>query len=442
MKRILLISHFFPPTGGAGVQRSAKFTKYLPENDILPVVVTGRTNAKDRWTPGDVSQLKDIPPEVRVYRAEWNPEERDRRLRQSVRREAYLKAASQAIVEQKPELILVSMSPFQDTAIAAHLSERHGIPWVGDLRDPWALDEFQVYRTRFHRIAELRKMRGALSSATGIVMNTPVATERLLKTFPEFRNRPVVTITNGYDAEDFSESLPGRQRDRFRIVHTGTFHSTLGLNQVSRKWLYRLLGRCAPGMEILPRSPFYLLRALEELSLTDSRLFERVEVVFAGVMSEADKALIAKSSVREKIVATGYLGHEESVKFTASADLLFLPLHKLRDGDESSIVPGKTYEYIASGNPILAALPEGDAKRFVEEAGNSWVAKPDDARGLAQGIRHFLESWDKGAISHRRPEGQAVPFERRTLTRKLAQFLEGLLETRDARSGSSAELAH
>ena len=426
MRKILFVSHFFPPIGGAGVQRSSKFVKFLPAEDFLPVVVTGNSKPHDWWTPEDGTLMADLPPELPVYRAEWILIDRKAAVRAKLRQESFLRSAGAAIRDHRPDLIFVSMSPFQDAEIGARLSRKYGLPWIADLRDPWALDEFQVYRTFIHRLAEARKMRNALASAAGVIMNTPVARDRLLELFPEFGDRPVTSITNGYDPADFSMAGTVTRGGKFRIVHTGTFHTKMGMHQKHRRTIYRILGRCESGMEILPRSPFYLLRALERISRTDPAIHEALEVVFAGVMSDADKELISRSSVAGKISVTGYLGHSESVKETASADLLFLPLHKVKPGRNASIVPGKTYEYIGSGNPILAALPEGDAKRFVETAGNCWITEPDDVEGMAEGIRHFFRQWESGILSHTRDPGVTKAFERRTLTRQLADFLRSI----------------
>lgn len=426
MTKFLFISHYFPPTGGAGVQRSSKFVKFLPDAGLLPVVVTGKLNPADWRTPEDRTLMADVPEELPVYRADWNVKEENGVLRLKQRREAYLKAAETAIQEHRPEFIFVSMSPFQDTEIAIRLSREHGLPWIADLRDPWALDEFQVYRSFAHRWLELRKMRMSLASAAGIIMNTPVARDRLLAAFPEFRDRPVTSITNGFDPEDFPPNGAGTRGEKFRIVHTGTFHTKMGMHQKSRQAQYRLLGRCERGMEILPRSPYFLLQALERISRTDPAIHEALEVVFAGVMSDADEELISRSGVAGKVQVTGYLGHSECAKETASADLLFLPLHGLRPGRSSSIVPGKTYEYIGSGNPILAALPDGDAKSVVEASGNCRVTEPDNVEGIAEGIRYFFRQWESGTLSHTRDPGVTKAFERRTLTAQLADFLKGI----------------
>jgi hypothetical protein len=429
MKRILFISHFFPPTGGAGVQRSSKFVKYLPQFGVSSVVVTGHSDPDSRWSPEDRSLLMDLPMDLRIFRAQLNPGDQQKSDFHTLRRNAYLLAARSAIREYSPDLILVSMSPFQDARIAAELAGEFGLPWVADLRDPWALDEFQIYRTAWHRREEVKRMESGLATTAGIIMNTPVAKRRLIATFPALGKRPVTSITNGFDSDEFPQSDVRTRNMRFRIVHTGTFHTKLGLNQKVKSPIYKILGKSHRGVQLLPRSPYYLLRALESIAANDPKMLGDIEVVFAGVSSDEDRKLIAESAVAGNVTMTGYLGHDESVKHTRAADLLFLPLHSIGDGEQSSIVPGKTYEYIASGNAILAALPDGDAKRIVEEAGNSRVVDPADVLGLEQGIRHFYKQWKNGSLIYQRDASQVMKYERRQLTGELAEFLRAVIDS-------------
>ncbi len=440
MKRILYIAQFFPPTGGAGVQRSSKFVKYLPGFGLMPVVITGHRNPSHSWSPEDQSLLEDVPATIPVMRAKVEGEDEKGVDYRSLRREAFLRTAQTAIDEYSPELIFVTMSPFQDAEIAAELSRRNNLPWIADLRDPWALDEFQIYRTFWHRRREMRRMRDALASATGIIMNTPVARERLTQTFPEFRGKLVTSITNGFDEDKFPRESGRARNSRFRIVHTGTFHTRLGLQQSSNESMFRLLGRCWSGVRLLPRSPFYLLKALENVATNDPGFMDNIEVVFAGVMGDSDRKLIEESKVARSILVTGYVGHNESVDYTRSADLLFLPLHSVGACGRASIVPGKAYEYIASGNPILGALPPGDARDFVEEAGNCRVVDPEDVAGLESGILHYYREWQKGDINYARDSGKMKRFERQKLASDLSDFLYRVMtESGETLNGSHSE---
>ena len=158
MKKILYIAEYFPPVGGAGVQRTSKFVKYLGQYNYQPVVLTSSNKTSEIWKPEDSSLSSDIGPDIPIYRANYStaPETLHEK-----RQQAFIELGKQAIKEQKPELIMVSMSPFQDARIAHELSLEFSIPWIADLRDPWALDEFQVYRT--HVPPDARKKEDASS---------------------------------------------------------------------------------------------------------------------------------------------------------------------------------------------------------------------------------------------------------------------------------------
>ena len=426
MKKLLYIAEYFPPVGGAGVQRTSKFVKYLSRHDFQPVVLTSATQTNEIWKPEDNSLSCDIGPDIPIYRAHYSTSEESKH---EERRKAFIEKGRQAIEEHQPELILVSMSPFQDADIAHELSQMFSIPWIADLRDPWALDEFQVYRTVFHRIREQKRMRTALRSAAGIIMNTPTASERLSSTFPEIGRKPNATITNGFDEEDFSENPPVEGNSKFRIIHTGTFHTRLGLHQRRNAINYSLFKRCQRSVRILPRSPYYFLKALESIAVSHPDVLKDIEVIFAGVLSEEDKEIVKSSAIAGSVTLTGYLDHAENIRLLQSSDLLFLPLHKVAKSDRAAIVPGKTYEYLASGSPILGALPEGDAKDFLKQAGHTTVVEPDDCEEMAKGIIHHHGEWKKGSLPKRGLNDQFTQFERKRLTKDLASFLNVVLSS-------------
>lgn len=418
LKRVLFIAHYFPPIGGAGVQRSAKFVKHLPEFGILPLVLTGSGKERSHWSPEDLSLLADVPSGVPVFRV--NPVHRNG----AERTRELLALGDRIIASEKPALILVTMSPFEDALIAAELSRRHGIPWVADLRDPWALDEFQVYRTFWHRLRERRRMAAYLASASSIIMNTPEAAKRFREAFPRLAGKAHVAITNGYDAEEFPSGSVAPRNSRFTLVHSGYLHTEEGLRQARQLWLYRLLGRTEPGMRILPRSHYYLMQALERWQEEDPAISDHFRAVFIGVPSRADEELVRKSSARALVSFTGYLPHVECVQRVSNADVVFLPMHQVPPKRRSSIVPGKTYEYMAARRSILAAVPEGDARDFLSAAGTVRICGPADIDGMLSCIKDAYQEWQTGKdVSGRWNKSYVERFERRTLCKQLADEL-------------------
>ena len=439
MTKVLLIAYFFPPTGGGGVQRALKFVQYLPEDGFAPTVLTGPASPDDHWAPQDRSLVGEIPGDVPVHRVTSTMPPTPGAWRRRLERWApvsssfsrwWVPAAVEAGERVAPghDLILATMSPFSSGEVGRRLSERTGIPWVADLRDPWALDEMQVYPTAVHRWYERRRMERLLSTAALVVMNTPEAAAALQRELPGLRDAHVVTITNGYDSADFDEPLPPRSDTTFRIVHSGHLHADAGV-----RWTQRLLGGARSDVDIVTRSHSLLLEALERWSAARPEIADQVELVLAGRITDEDRRLVTEARVASMVRLLGYVSHAESVRLVRDADLLFLPMQNLPAGERSRIVPGKTYEYMAAGRPILAAVPEGDARDFVAGCGTALLCRPDDVEGMARLLDQAYEAWKGETAAPRSDTAFVARFERRHLTRILAVALRGVLsETREA----------
>jgi glycosyltransferase involved in cell wall biosynthesis len=199
------------------------------------------------------------------------------------------------------------------------------------------------------------------------------------------------------------------------------------LRQRRRRFEYRLLGRIEPGVECLSRSHFFLLQALERWRAEDPGMAQSVRVICVGSTTPSDQRLVEKSSVADLFEFTGYRPHHECVDFVRQADLLFLPLHKLPPGRRASIVPGKTYEYMATGRPVLSALPAGDARDFVSQAGTGLVCEPDDVEGMLRILKDQFQAWQAGKQAVTWNRSYVERFERRELTRQLADELREVI---------------
>jgi glycosyltransferase involved in cell wall biosynthesis len=328
------------------------------------------------------------------------------------------------------------MSPFESAEVAATLAREIGKPWVADLRDPWALDEWQVYPSRVHRRLELARMRSALGAADAVIMNTPEATESVRRSFPELRGDRLWTIPNGYDAQDFGGGpATTRDDDRFRIVHAGFVHTRSGSRHRRAMVTRQLLGGAVRGLDIGTRSHVYLLAALERVLDARPELRGRIEVHLAGILSPQDREVPGFGSVE----AHGYLPHTETVALLRSADLLFLPMHDLPDGVRARIVPGKTYEYLAAGPPILAAVPDGDARDLLVAAGHAEVTRPDDVVAMAASISAAVDRWLEGGPPPKARAEVVERYERRAQSRRLAEVFDELLGPREDEALPAAE---
>jgi glycosyltransferase involved in cell wall biosynthesis len=432
---VLHIAYYFPPVGGAGAQRSLKFVRYLPESGCRSIVVTGKGVTTGRWTPSDMTLNGEVPDGTLMLRVpEAEPKApsgwRGRLHRWFRLRSGWSRWWTRGILDLSAgvtdaDVILASASPYDTFEAAATLSRRLGKPWVAGLRDPWALDEMMIYPTGVHRRLEIANMRRLLGTAAAIIMTTPEAARQVAEAFPELAGRPIVSIPNGYDAADFTDDRAApRDPTKFRIVHTGYLHTELGLQQQRGGRLRRLLGGATPGVEILTRSHVYLLQAVDRLLERDPALRDRLELHFAGVLSDIDRELADRSTVS---VLHGYLSHADSIALMRSADLLFLPMQNLPPGRRSTTVPGKTYEYLATGRPILAAVPPGDARDILQNVGHT-VCGPDDVAAIADAIADALIDQDSNAPPRELDWDVVHRFERRETTRQLAVLLRDVVK--------------
>jgi glycosyltransferase involved in cell wall biosynthesis len=136
--------------------------------------------------------------------------------------------------------------------------------------------------------------------------------------------------------------------------------------------------------------------------------------------------LVEKSPLREQAKLLGYRPHDESVAWLKSADLLFLPNHTPLDGGPALIVPGKTYEYLAAGRPILAMGPTGDMREFVERCGAGICCDGADVASASEALKKFYDAKIRGVSAITRDTTAIESFNRRTLAEKLAKALDSV----------------
>jgi glycosyltransferase involved in cell wall biosynthesis len=411
--------------------------RYLPEFGYEPVVVTAPGPAGERWTPADLELRSHVPPSTVIlrtagpepassvgwrHRAERWLRLRDKWTRSWIDRstELGIQAAAEGI-----DLVYAWMQPYPSGVAAAEIAAVAGIPWVADLGDPWALDEMMIYPTGLHRRLERRLMQRVLGSAAAIVTSTPEAARRLQVAFPELGKKIVCVIPNGFDPNDFSAEVVPRNDGIFRIVHTGYLHTDLGERQHRTAALRRVVGGAVRGVDILCRSHVFLIEAVERVRRDRPEIGEQIEIHFAGVLSPRDLTVAERSSASR---VHGFLSHEQALALIRSADLLFLPMQDLPAGTRATVVPGKTYEYVASGRPILAALPDGDARDLLSAAGTATICRPKDVDAMAAAIVQAYERREGGDGTPNPDASLMRRFEYRQLARELAVVFDRLID--------------
>jgi glycosyltransferase involved in cell wall biosynthesis len=444
MMKVLQIAYYYPPMGGAGVQRALKFSKYLGAFGITPVVLA----AHDPAYVNDVSLAAEVPAGVTVHRVEHRPLlQRLMALRSRWAAVAPEAAAVHPAVAAKPtparawvrdtvlatyaalrfpddksdwaraalrdaralirehdiRLIFSSAPPVSGHWLAARLARETGLPWVADYRDLWT--ENPAYAAPgWRRALDWRSESAWLRDAAGVVAVTPSWREGFARRLGV--TCPVAFIPNGYDEADFA-GLAALERDPsvFRLVHTGTFYG--------------------------PRDPGVVLDAIERYLRDPLPGARPLRLRLIGNMgSRFDARLAAFAAMHPGVVeAVAYLPHREALAEMMAADALLLVVGAGRGTRHGAVVagtlPGKVFEYLRSGLPVLLLGDEnGDAAGIVRRNAPHWVADETDPARIATALRAML-----GAAGPTPPtEGQVAQYERRELTRQLAEFMRACQE--------------
>ncbi len=438
---VLFLAYYFPPGGGAGSQRPLKFTKYLPQFNIKPIIIAGPITYDNHFAPEDTSLCNDIPNDIQITRISPTPKVmKNLIVKKSLSfffgttpherwwaKQAFFEA-EKIISIQKVDLILATLAPYCSARVAHLLGVKYKKPWILDLRDPWALDENRVYSSALHRKIDLQNMRRELLAASLIIMNTPQAKIQVLNTFPSLQHKNIEVITNGFDSDDFQKQFQNRSDHHFRIVHTGFLHTSIGLHVKHNNWYYKILGKCPPSVNYLTRSHLFLIKAAENLVARFPNFLDDFELILAGHNSEEDISIIRSSVLFKNVKFLGYIPHDKTIELLKSTDLLFLPMQDLPPGIKSTIVPGKTYEYMAASRPILAAVPDGDVCDFLLECGGNVIVKPSDITSLEKAVESFYITWRNGHSNLCSRNYDFIKrFDRRVLTERLASILKNLL---------------
>ena len=433
MKRVLIITYYWPPSGGAGVQRWLKFAKYLPEYGWKPVIFTP---ANPEISNEDHSLLKDIHPDTEIVQLPiWEPysfykgfllektsektqpgflsEQKKPGLQQKISiwirgnlfipdaRKFWIRPAVRFLLnylQHNPVDAIVSTGPPHSMhIIALKIKEKTGIPWLADFRDPWTEIDFydQLLLTKMadkrHHFLEKK----VLEYSDRVVVIGPYMKAR----FEEEANTNPAVIHNGYDEEDFVKKQP-ENNSWFSIVHVGAMNGDRNHDafwKASRN-------------------------VIDSQHLTNSQF--RIRLI--GKVDYTVTASVKEHGLEDYTEYIPYLPHSEIVKELFSASLLYLPINNTPNA--KAIQTGKIFEYIASGRPILSIGPvDGDAASILRECNAGTMAAFSDEKTIRSVLTEHLNSYFAGKESLSKPCRQ---FSRRNLTQQLSQLLNEITEKR------------
>jgi glycosyltransferase involved in cell wall biosynthesis len=429
-KKVLIITYYWPPSGGSGVQRWLKFVKYLPEFGWSPFIFTPENPS---FAIKDESLSKDIPEEAEVIHFPiWEPyaaffalsgifakpvtakptqlvsaknQSFFQRVSTWIRgnlfipdpRVFWVKPSARFlegfIKDNQISTIITTGPPHSLHLIGLRLKKKNPhIKWLADFRDPWSewgfLDTLRVgeWARRYHKRLEAN----VLAAADEIITITPF----YVRQFEAIGNRKVQLLTNGFDEDDF-KTLDYAKSERFIIRHIGLVNE-----------------KCDPR-------PF--LRAVQQLAMEMPEFGKYVQLEFIGEVHVQIKQFVREYKTLNEIVKfTGNIPHSQLIEQYGSSSLLVLILTGYKDAE--GYMPGKLFEYLATGLPILGIGPiQGDAAHLLAETGaGEMIDAADDGR-----IKHYLMQQFNCWLTYERPQVKmvGVKYSRRAVTSQLSALI-------------------
>lgn len=429
MKRVLIITYYWPPSGGSGVQRWVKFSKYLPSQGWQPVIYTPENPDMPSI---DQSLYSDIPGEAEIikrpiteiysiYRrisgnkggGEVNPiNSQKKTLKQKLMlairgnlfipdpRISWLRPSVRFLkkyLREHPVDVIVSTGPPHSMhLIAREVSKATGIPWVADFRDPWTrmfyFKHLALSDWARKKHEKLEKM--VLDDASAVVAVSPLVQEE----FKTMTGNRIELVTNGYDPEDFGQIV--EPDGHFNIVHTGLFASD--------------------------GNPETLWKVLSDLCREDARFADQLRIRLVGKNDTMILDSIHAAGLERNLVDLGYRDHTVAVREQMGSTMLILPLRK--EPEYRATLPGKLFEYLGSQRPVLGiGQTDGAMARILADTGAGETFEWDDEAGIRT---YVLKRWEKflAGDDDSVPDNNIEQYSRKATARKMAALLESLID--------------
>lgn len=418
--KLLLVTFYFPPAGGGGVQRPLKLAEHLAAAGV-DVHVLAPDNP--RWIHRDEGLV--VPESVSVSRARYvgpagrRPAEElfgrrgidrvNRRVALTPRRllvpdenvswvATAIPRAVELIRRERIDVVLTTSPPASVHLIGAAARRLTGVRWVADLRDSIVAKSDRRYDSAAVRLKERTSVQVArlvARKADAVVAVTPTIADEERR----FGARgPIFTIPNGCDFDEF-EGVAYHRSDRFRLTHTGSFFGRRTAQPV-----------------------------LEALTRVDPAVVAR----FIGDFRAAEREWAEHLQLGSRIELEGFLPHRRVVELQRDSEALLLLLPEL--GPRGKDVPsGKLFEYLAAERPILAAVPpDGAAAALIRETRAGVVVAPDDTDALEAALRRMVDDWRSGSLA----APQLTPEAKQRLSRKTraGELLEALEQVAASRT--------
>ena len=424
MKKVLIITYYWPPAGGPGVQRWLKFVKYLPDHDIVPVVYIPENPT---YPTLDASMLKEVPKDLQLLSQPINePYKHAKKLSKSNTEEIskgiihkpekqslierlllfirgnffipdarknwvkpsvnYLKSH---ILEQKINTVITTGPPHSLHLIGLRLKTELDIQWIADFRDPWTTIG---YHKKLKLLPSAKLKHKALEKKVLRTADKIVVTSFITQNdFEALTEHPVTVITNGYDHEA-TEAV--KLDEKFSISHIGSLLSD--------------------------RNPQLLWKVLNELVVEDNIFRANFQLNLIGNVSDEILASLEDYNLTEFVNLKGYVSHEAAIAYQQKSQVLLLI--EIDSPETKCIIPGKVFEYMTSKRPIIAIGPEGsDVEHMINSTQSGDYFNYNEEKALKAALRSYFDRF-RGDGLEVDPQG-LEKYSRKALTQELANLI-------------------
>ncbi len=430
MKKILYITYYWPPSGGAGVQRSLKFVKYLREFNIDPIVLTVDPE-KASYPLIDDSLIKEISSMQKVFRTDsFEPlkvfsglsgkdkvpfggfanSKKEGFIQKTFRfirgnffipdaRRGWVKfavrKASEIIREENIGTIVISSPPHSSQLIGLKLKRLFPeCKWIADLRDPWT--DIYYYQdlkhTEIARKLDEKYEREVLENCDAAIVVSADIKRLFSKKSDKIKDDKFIVIPNGFDTDDFDAGVQP-EKECFLITYVGTIADNY--------------------------NPEVFFIAFNKLTLSNPTV--KIKLRFVGSVSTQIVELIGKYCRPEQVELISHVVHREAIHYMQTASLLLLLIPAVKN--DKGILTGKLFEYIGSGRPIVGiGNPQGDAGTILCETNSGKMFGRDESLVLENYLSESLRQWQRDTrFGYQSPD--TSPYSRKKLSEKLSHVI-------------------
>lgn len=437
MKKVLIITYYWPPSGGSGVQRWLKFVKYFRNFGWEPIIYTPKN---PEISVIDNSLVKDIPENINIIKTKiWEPysfyktfigqkksekisasfltESKKPKLLEKVSvwirgnffipdaRKFWINPSVRFLKEylksNKVDAIVSNGPPHSMHMIAYELKKETGIPWLADFRDPWTNIDFyhELMLTSWADKKHHKLEREVLIEADAVSVISKSMAEDMMKLYA--RNYEV--ITNGYDEETNIEDVVLDKK--FSIAHIGSLVKTR-------------------NPEILWRVLNLLLNDHSQNNFNKEKFAQDLEIKLVGKVDISVKESIKKYKLENFIKYIDYLPHDEVIHVQQQSQVLLLLLNNTPNA--KMILTGKFFEYLAAKRPVLCIGPtDGDAAEIIKETKCGVISDFSDFETLKENIIKYYSNFCENNLNI---ENEGIEkFSRRNITKNLVKILDKII---------------